>query len=333
VSDVDPRRSGLISAALGALAREDGAAPDATASAIPGGAVLASRDRMWAWLEERPEHALGAVIALAARAGSTGVTVLIPDTAGAVATIVARRAAQWALPIEVLTLTGRDRSPVSGTMADPEVDLPDGVEVHLPAIITAGADPVVEHGVLTGEVAGLEVCRVVIDDGGAAPRLEVGVGVHDREAFGTLHGDTPTIESLTRIAEVVRRHRRPGADPHPLNRLAPERGLRHRLVTDPAPQVAADGRPVPGVLARRSIAEPAPAHLFGTVDGVASLVACTTGVDLGAPVEAVDTFHWYAGQVERLVLVIPGRNRLPVLDTVAALSSVPIEIRTVDDGR
>lgn len=330
MSDLDSRRSALISAALGALAREDGADPEAAAVSIPGGAVLVSRDRMWAWLEERPEHALGAVVALAARAGSAGVTVVIPDTVAASAPVVARRAAQWTLPIEVVSLSGRERSPVTGIIAEPETALSAGAEIHLPAIVAAGADPVVEHGVLTGEVAGLEVCRVVVD---GTARLEVGVGVHDREAFGMLHGDTPTIDSLARIVEVVRHHRRDGADPHPLNRLAPERRLRHRLMTESSPSITADSRAVSGVLARSSINDPAPAHLLGTVDGVVSLVACTTGVDLGAPIEAVDTFHWYAGQAERLVLVVPERNRLPVLDAVAALRPVPIEIRTVGDGR
>lgn len=332
MSDVDSRRSALISAALGALAREDGASSDSVASGIPGGAVLRSGDRLWAWLDERPEHGLGAVIALAARTGSAAVSIVIPESAAGAAPTVARRAAQWALPIEVAELRGRDRIPVSGAVAAPEVELPDGVDIHLPTIVAAGADPVVEHGVLTGEVAGLEVCRVVVDDG-TSPRLEVGVGIHDREAFGMLHGDTPTQDSLARIVEVVRHHRRVGADPHPLNRLAPERRLRHRLMTDPMPWVGSDSRPVSGVGARRSINDPAPAHLLGPVDGALSLVACTTGVDLGAPVESVDTFHWRGDGAERLVLVVPERNRLPVLDAVIALCAVPIEIRTVVDGR
>jgi hypothetical protein len=199
----------------------------------------------------------------------------------------------------------------------------------VPSLVAVGADPVIEHGVLTGEVAGLEVCRVVVDDPGA--RIEVGVGVHDREAFGMLHGDTPALDSLARIVEVVRRHRRPGAEPHPLNRLAPERYLRHRLLIDAS--VVTDARTVSGVLPRRNLSDPAAAHLLGLVDGVPSLVACTTGVDLGALVEAVDTFHWFGDRVEQLVVAVPVRNRLPVLDAVTALSGVPTVIRAVDDDR
>lgn len=329
MSDHDSRRPGLVLAALGALAREDGADPGAVASSIPGGAVLASAGHLWAWLEDRPEHALGSVLALATRSGATDVTVIVPEASATAAPVVARRAAQWGIPIEVVLLVGRDRRPVAPEAAPAEVAPDGGVEAHVPALVAAGADPVAEHGVLTGEVAGLEVCRVV--DDGSGPRVEVGVGVHDREAFGMLHGDTPALDSLARIVEVVSRHRRPGADPHPLNRLAPERYLRHRLLGDES--VVTDARTVAGALPRRNLSDPGAAHLLGLVDGVPSLVACTTGVDLGATVEAVDTFHWFGDRVERLVLVMPARNRLPVLDTVTVLSGVPTVIRTVDDGR
>ena len=54
----------------------------------------------------------------------------------------------------------------------------------------AGAEPVVEGGVLTGEVLGLEVARVVTDAEGS--RLEVGVGKHDRHAQRIMGGDVPT---------------------------------------------------------------------------------------------------------------------------------------------
>ena len=54
-----------------------------------------------------------------------------------------------------------------------------------------------EHGVLLGEVDGLEVCRVVLVDGVA--HLEVGVGRHDREAFALMHGDVPPAEALVGV--------------------------------------------------------------------------------------------------------------------------------------
>ena len=60
----------------------------------------------------------------------------------------------------------------------------------------AGAEPVVEAGVLTGEVLGLEVARVVSDADGS--RLEVGVGKHDRDARRAMSGDVPTQARLSR---------------------------------------------------------------------------------------------------------------------------------------
>ncbi len=83
-----------------------------------------------------------------------------------------------------------------------------------------------------GEVHGLEVCRVVDGPDGTA-RLEVGVGAHDREAFGLVHGDVPMIDALANVVAAVAAHREPGAEPHPLNRIGAER-LRATLIADPA---------------------------------------------------------------------------------------------------
>ena len=112
------------------------------------------------------------------------------------------------------------------------------LEAHLAFvddIEAAGARSVVEHGVVTGEVRGLEVCRVVdVDTGdGAAVRLEVGVGPHDREAFAVIHGDVPTREALAGVVAAVGAARGVDAPGHPLNRLAPERLLRWRLEQEP----------------------------------------------------------------------------------------------------
>ena len=107
--------------------------------------------------------------------------------------MAARRAGEFALPIRVWALEGRDlraieaASPTEPRAADP---------AHLalvPDIEAAGATVVIEHGVITGEVLELEVCRVVdVDDERTRRvRLEVGVGPHDREAFATIHGDIP----------------------------------------------------------------------------------------------------------------------------------------------
>ena len=136
------------------------------------------------------------------------------------------------MPIQVWALSGRELQPVpAGAIAGP----PSASEAHLALaadIEAAGADVVVEHGVVTGEVRGLEVCRVVDVDGGGV-RLEVGVGRHDREAFAIIHGDVPKGAALAGVVAAVVAARSARAPGHPLNRLAPERLLRWRIEQEP----------------------------------------------------------------------------------------------------
>src|SRR3546814_18724286 len=80
-----------------------------------------------------------------------------------------------------------------------------------------------------------------------------------------LHGSLSPIDQLGRAVEIVRSLRRAGAEPHPLNQLAPERWLRARLVAE-------HGRP--GLVRLRPIegAEPRPnlrARAVGVAPGVA----------------------------------------------------------------
>jgi hypothetical protein len=96
----------------------------------------------------------------------------------------------------------------------------------------AGCDRVVEHGRIVAEVAGLEVARASIGEDGE-PVVEVGVGRFDREAHAMISGGEIDAARLADVVALVSRHRRPGAAPHPLNMLVPERALRARVVTAP----------------------------------------------------------------------------------------------------
>ena len=82
----------------------------------------------------------------------------------------------------------------------------------------------VERGVVTGDVRGLEVCRVVdeptvgqfselndvpadlISPPAEGVILEVGVGANDREAFQLIHGHLPTVAALADAATADARH-------------------------------------------------------------------------------------------------------------------------------
>ena len=158
---------------------------------------------------------------------------------------------------------GRELRPaVAEPLAPPPAAAPEHLAL-VPTIEAGGASPVVEHGVVTGEVRGLEVCRVVDDADGGQVRLEVGVGVHDREAFALIHGDVPTVDALAGVVQAVTRHRGGEASDHPLDRLAPERLLRWRLEQDPTviglDSLAPAEPPVP----RPSIKDRAPCTALG----------------------------------------------------------------------
>ena len=160
-----------------------------------GGAALVRDGEAWVLADEQPGRALGPAMAWARQQGASRVNVVAeaddglagPPSAGLPlgAGGLARRG----------PLAGGRRRP-SRCRTVPQVD-PRVLDLA-PLIVEGGAEPVVEHGVLVGEVAGLEVCRAVVDPDTDAVRLEVGVGVHDREAFQLLHGDVPPVEALRR---------------------------------------------------------------------------------------------------------------------------------------
>ncbi len=90
-----------------------------------------------------------------------------------------------------------------------------------------GAEPVFEHGVLRGEVLGLEVARVVGD------QLQVGVGRHDRLARAEMYPDQDLGRALDEAVGAVRARRRLGEPRHPANTLARGRWLRSIVCARP----------------------------------------------------------------------------------------------------
>ena len=120
----------------------------------------------------------------AIRAGADRLHVVSDESGG----VLARRAAEFEMPITIWAADGRALRRVTPEPLATPAPAPQSHEALRQLIIDGGAEPVVEHGVLTGEVRGLEVCRVVDDPDSGMTRLEVGVGAHDREAFQMLHG-------------------------------------------------------------------------------------------------------------------------------------------------
>lgn len=269
-----------------------------------------------------PERSLGPVLAWAIRQDADAVCVLADAGAG----VLARRAAQFDWAIDVWEVVDRDQRPA---IPDPPLALTDaGTDVYgsdewHDLIIAAGAVPVVEHGVLAGEVAGLEVCRVVIGSGGAV--LEVGIGAHDRETFQMLHGDRPTLDALRDVVAHVAAHRSVGAAQHPLNQLARSRLLRARLLADPTPigasGLVAAAPPVP----RSNVKDELPCVALATDES--SMVICSVGVDLDVVAFAADAAAMHGAT--RCSVAVPQRDALAIQHRLAERVRVPTRVVAV----
>ncbi len=332
--DAASRRSRLIGVKLRALVRDhlaDDSVPEA--SEFAPGAALLHDGAAWIFLDELPGRRLGASLAWALRAGASSLHVVAEFDTG----VLARRAAEFEIPVSVWHADGRTLLPAVAEPLAPPMPARAEHERFRALIIEGGAEPLVEHGVLFGEVRGLEVCRVVDDPDLHVTRLEVGVGAHDREAFQILHGDVPTAESLSRISAIVAAQRQLGSPKHPLNRLAAERFLRWRIEQDPSLVGAASVSHAPPPVPRVNLKDPEPCVAHGVDhDGGAMVVVCVSGVDLDTVPYAVDA-RLAAEATEpgvdgggRLVVALPTRDRVRVTEEIADRLARLLEFVSID---
>jgi hypothetical protein len=318
---LDPQqRARLLAAKLKTLVETTAGPRDRRSLAFPGGAALAGDDGTWVLADADPGRSLGPALAVARQAGTLEhVNVLADAETG----LLARRASQFAHPpaiwrIEGTTLTPAAAEPVP---VDPPID--PRVAAFADQIAAAGADPVVEHGRLIGEVEGLEVCRVEIDTDGE-PRLAIGVGRFDREAHELLRGDT-----LEAVVNLVRLHRVVDPEPHPLKRWAAARGLRSRIIREPGLVGADYLLPMASVVEAPDLRVAWPAAATGVYDGDAPIVVvCSVGVDLDLVPAAADA-RLADGRDARLVLAVPVRDVHPVTRDLAAALARPAEIAPI----
>lgn len=324
----ETRRSQLNALKLRALVRDhlgldDGAMP-ADAGEFGAGAALVHDDAAWVLLDEQPERGLGAALAWALRREAAQLHVLADTATGT----LARRAEGFNYPINVWHVEGRTLLPAVPEPLPVAPEVPVEHQMWTDVIAEGGALPVVEHGVLAGEVQGLEVCRVVTDAYTDEVRLEVGVGAHDREAFQMLHGNRPTTEALADVVSSVSAHRQPGAARHPLNMLAQERALRTRLIAAPQLIGASSVVAVPPPIPRPNLKDPIPCVAVATISGRSVAVVCSSGVDLDLVSYAIDARA--AADTSECVVVLPARDALDVQRRLAALASPPLTVVTVD---
>lgn len=323
------RREVLLKAKCKALVRSrwGDVVDDAVGATFPGGAALAGDARAWVLAEDDPERTLGAALVLATRhAGADGECHLM--TTGAAGTL-ARRAALFDRKISVWSIQGTALAP-SPASPDPlpaSLPLAPGAEAMRVLLERAGAEAVVEGGILRAEVRGLEVARVEIDDDG--PRLAVGVGKHDREAQREVHGTVQGFDELFEVVRIVAEHRVADGEGHAAYHLSPERWLRSIVVRRPDLVGAAELRPVPSPVFRHDLRQPAAAPAAGTDAATHPVLAiCSVGADIDVVPSAVDA--WLAdGRRPRLVFCMPeGDDHAMTRELIAALS-MPAELRTV----
>jgi hypothetical protein len=319
----DPaRRSALLGVKLGALVRDHLGEGSSHPGVFAGGAALVRDGEAWVLADEQPARALGPALAWARQQGASALHLLAEEAAGT----LARRAAAFDHPVEVLQVDGRVLRPAEPTPLPAPAAVDPAFVALVELIVEGGAQPVVEHGVVAGEVRGLEVCRVVRDAHLGVVRLEVGVGAADREAFQLLHGDVPPVEALRAIVARVDAVRRPGAEPHPLNRLGAERLLRWRLEQEPSLVGAAELHPAQPPLPRSNLSDAVPCVAEGAdPDGGAVLVVCSVGIDLDLVPYAADA-RLRAPAGARLVLAVPERDRHPVTLALAAMLRTPADV-------
>jgi len=326
VDQSSERRSQLLGVKLRALvAAQLSTSIESEPIGFGRGAWLVHDGQMWV-LSDDASGRWGGALALAVRHRVASLQIIADSAAGT----IARGAGELEFPVSVWQVeSDRRLAPVGPDPVSMPVEVAPEHLAFAPLITGAGAQLHVESGVVTGEVGGLEVCRVVGD--GDDARLEVGVGVHDREAFAALHIGERVEESLARVVEAVAQHRRTGADHHPLNRLAPERFLRWRLEVDPTligvAELSADEPPTP----RPPLSQPAPCVATGVdSDGRPVTVVCSAGVDLDlvpfvadarrAVTERAAVHHGdSSATTRRLLVVLPARDRLAIVTEMLAL--------------
>jgi hypothetical protein len=306
------RRAQLNLAKLKVLATSAGAT-ELTPLGFPGGAAASGDGCLWVLGDETGVATLGGALAVALTGDPPARLVVIVDSA-ADAGVIARRAGYFASPACI------DAASVDGTsllFADPasfgdaevakvDIDVPDGV------------DAVVEHGVVSFEVKGLEIGR--IEDG----ELAVGVGKHDREGHRMAHPDADALTTLREVAERVRRERRFDAPGGAMTSYGRERWLRWVVVNDPGRIGLPSLTPVQPPLPRTDLRDFAIAPAVG--DGV--VVACSVGVDMDLVPSAADARTQQAPDAE-LVLVMPEPDAVPTTHRLAAALHKPARIITV----
>lgn len=318
------RRSRLLAVKLRALVRDHlgGEQPGESPQVFAPGAALLTDTRTWMLIDGDASRGLGAALAWGLR-HERPLSLLVERDSG----LLARRAVCFDVDLEIWHVDDRALLPAIADVESARVKPPAEHLAFSALIESAGADVVVEHGIVVGEVRGLEICRVVDDPHTGETRLEVGLGAHDREAFAMVHGELPTEAALRRVVEAVAVHRADGADAHPLNRFGAERLMRWHAAQKPSSVGFSSLVVAEPPVARTNVKDAVPCVAVGERDGVRSVAVFAHGVDLDVVPFALDSAAHHGA--DAAVIVMRDRDVVPAHEAMCRISRRPVEIVTV----
>ena len=293
---------------------------------------LVVEDVAWVYVTGRHERSLGPALMWALRNNAKALKLFSSESAGD----LARIASHFDFVIEVFEVDAAGVARVAAPKIVEKIEVSVADEMFAEFIKSAGADVVREHGVISGEVCGLEVCRVVrATDSGefggvGESELEIGVGAHDRETFKLLHGRTATIESLRKVIAEVAARRAVGAQVHPLNRLARERMLRHYVCQSPQLVGAKSLQVAEPPIVRTNLKDVVPCCAVGmSLTGEKMVVIFNVGVDPDVVSFGADARGQINGSAE-LIFAMPTRDIVPAVERVAQMLRRPARFVGVD---
>ncbi|MEM9519799.1 MAG: hypothetical protein AAGA37_10810 [Actinomycetota bacterium] len=299
---------------------------DADTSGVAGGApfgvTVLSDKRAWIVSMSADLAALGGVLAWLDRHRVTEAQWIVEDHGA----VHARRVSVLAPELRVWTSRGSTVEPAIAAplpTARPRPEFRPDLESLL---VAEGLEIVCENGIIRGELAGLEVARIV--DGPDGPVLEAGVGRFDREAGALLHGGRSMSDSLRDAVRQVRPHRQHGSVSHAVNRLARERWLRHLVMQDPQSAGVVAPELVEPIPPRPNLLDAAPASLVGSDGDSRVLVMCSVGVDLGLVPAAADLVA--AHEPDEVRFVLPARDQLPYLARLIERLPIPARVISIE---
>ncbi len=340
---------GYVEKIVGAVSAASGGRAEAEISDFGDAVGLAVDNVAWVLVTGRHERSVGPALIWTLRNNARALKLFSDKSAGD----LARIAGHFDFPIEVFEVDASGVARVAEPRSVEKVEVSVADEMFAEFIGSAGAEVVREHGVIAGEVCGLEVCRVVSatcqgdamsadqfgaaratgeggENGAGESELEIGVGAHDRETFKLLHGRTATIESLRKVVAEVAARRAVGAQVHPLNQLARERMLRHYVCQSPQLVGAASLQPAQPPLARTNLKDAVPCCASGVSTTGEKIVAIfSVGVDPDVVAFGADA-HSQINSAAELIFAMPTRDIVPAVERVAQLLRRPARFVGVD---